>query len=426
MTSNQQLPTKRICIFGAAPDTGNFGVSALLHSAIGGIARFAHGSEITVFDNGWGVREGSSRHQGERILHQAIGARLSRRYYRPESFFHMRLSCMLGGLGNPGAKAICEADAIWDISGGDSFGDLYGMQRWRSVMEPKRLALRNKKPLILLPQTYGPYRTPETREAAVDVLRKTRMAWARDKVSFETLKELLGTSFDRERHRPGVDMAFSLEPKEPVAELSDFLKERLQSRERPLVGLNVSGLIYNDVRAVQHYGLKVDYPILVRAILERFLRESEADVVLISHVMPRNNPLESDLVAAQKLWNTLDPKDQERVHVLPPNYDARETKWILSQLDWFAGTRMHACIAALSSGVPTVGLAYSLKFEGVFGTCAQREASLELRELDNAQVLDALWASWNDRDATRKALAERVLGIQQRALEQLQETLALE
>lgn len=426
MTSNQPLPSKRICIFGAAPDTGNFGVSALLHSAIGGIARFAPGSDITVFDNGWGVREGSSRHQGERVLHRAIGARLSRRFHRPESFFHMRLSSLLGGLGNPGAKAVRQADAIWDISGGDSFGDLYGMWRWRSVMEPKRLALRNGKPLVLLPQTYGPFRTPETREPAVQVLRQARLAWARDKVSFEALKQLLGSSFDRERHRPGVDMAFSLEPKEPVAELPEFLKDHLQTHKRPLVGLNVSGLIYNDPQAAQHYGLKVDYPSLVRSIVERFLRESDADLVLISHVMPRNNPPESDLVAAQALCKTLDPKDQERVQVLPPDFDARETKWILSQLDWFAGTRMHACIAALSSGVPTVGLAYSLKFEGVFGTCAQRAASLELRELDNAQVLDALWDSWNGRDAARAALGERVLGVQQRALEQLHETLAVE
>lgn len=425
MSSNQALSPRRICIFGAAPDTGNFGVTALLHSAKGGIARFAHGSDIVVFDNDRGEREGTSRHQGERIYHRAIGAQLSRRYYRPESFFHMRLSSMLGGLGNPGAKAIRQADAIWDFSGGDGFGDLYGTQRWRSVIEPKQLALRNKRPLVLMPQTYGPFRTAETREPAVDVLRQVRLAWTRAE-GLDALKELLGANFDRERHRTGVDMSFSLELKEPENELPEVLKEGLQTRARPLVGLNVSGLIYNDPQAAQHYGLKVDYPVLVHSIVERFLRESEADVVLIPHSFARQNPPGSDVVAAEALWNSLDSKDQERVHVLPPNFDMRETKWILGQLDWFAGTRMQACIAALSRGVPTVGLAYSLKFGGVFGTCGQREAALELRDLDNAQVLEALWDSWKQRDATRVALGERVPGVQQRALEQLQETLALD
>ena len=425
MSSNQLLSPRRICIFGAAPDTGNFGVTALLHSAKGGIARFAHGSDIAVFDNDRGEREGTSRHQGERIYHRAIGAQLSRRYYRPESFFHMHLSSMLGGLGNPGVKALRQADAIWDTSGGDGFGDLHGQQRWRSMMEPKRLALRNKRPLILMPQTYGPFRTPETRAAAVDVLRQVRLAWTRDD-GLEVLGELLGSKLDRERHRPGVDLAFSMELKEPETELPEALNECLQARARPLVGLNVSGLIYNDPQAAQHYGLEGNYPALVRAIVERFLRESEADVVLISHSFSRNTPPGSDLVAAETLWKALDPKDQERVHVLPPNFDMRETKWILSKLDWFAGTRLQACIAALAGGVPTVGLAYSLKFRGVFGTCDQRAASLELRELSNAQALEALWDSWQQRDATRTALGERVPGVQQRAFEQLQETLALE
>ncbi len=337
----------------------------------------------------------------------------------------MRLSSMLGGLGNPGVQAIRHADAVWDISGGDGFSDFYGQKRWRSMMEPKRLTLQNKRPLVLLPQTFGPIRSPELRKAAARVLDKSRLAWARDRVSFEALQELLGTNFDSERHRLGVDMAFTFATKEPDAELPDRLQDGIQSRKRPLVGLNISGVIYNNRHSKETYGLQADYHALVRSIVERFLRESEADVVLVSHMLPHNNPIESDLVAAQALWDTLEPADQERVHVLPPNFNPRETKWILSKLDWFAGTRLQACIAALSSGVPTVGLACSQKFEGVFESCNQRGASLELRELDNAQVIEALWDSWNARDATLGELGQCMPGVQQRSVEQLQETLSL-
>jgi len=419
------LPAQRICIFGAAPDTGNLGVSALLHSALGGIARFAPESDVTVFDNGFGVRSGRTQHGEFALEHRLIGARLSRRFHRPESFFHMRLSSMLGGLGNPGARAVRQSDAVWDISGGDSFGDLYGLTRWRQVMEPKWLAVRNKRPLILLPQTYGPFSSAATREPAVQVLRQARLAWARDRKSFEALQALLGSSFDRERHRPGVDMAFALEIQEPAQALPEALTQRLEQRDRPFVGINVSGLIYNDPKAAKLYGLKVEYASLMTAVLQRFLTDSEADVVLVSHVVPDNNPPESDLVAAQALFADLAPEHQARVHVLPAGLDAREIKWVMSQLDWFTGTRMHACIGAMSSGVPTLGLAYSLKFEGVFGTCAQREAAVELRELDNAQVMQALWDSWQAREATRKDLAERIPGVKQRALEQLLETLSI-
>src|SRR5690606_33179841 len=40
--------------------------------------------------------------------------------------------------------------------------------------------------------------------------------------------------------------------------------------------------------------------------------------------------------------------------------------WI-SGLDAFVGSRMHATIAAFTSGVPTVPAAYSRKFAGFFG-----------------------------------------------------------
>jgi colanic acid/amylovoran biosynthesis protein len=37
-------------------------------------------------------------------------------------------------------------------------------------------------------------------------------------------------------------------------------------------------------------------------------------------------------------------------------------------MDFVAGARMHAAIAALSAGVPVVPMAYCRKFAGVFGT----------------------------------------------------------
>ena len=45
-----------------------------------------------------------------------------------------------------------------------------------------------------------------------------------------------------------------------------------------------------------------------------------------------------------------------------------EAKTYIAGLDFFMGARMHACIAAFSSGVPVVPMAYSRKFAGLFGT----------------------------------------------------------
>jgi polysaccharide pyruvyl transferase WcaK-like protein len=43
-----------------------------------------------------------------------------------------------------------------------------------------------------------------------------------------------------------------------------------------------------------------------------------------------------------------------------------EAKSYISGLDFFMGARMHACIAAFSSGVPVFPVSYSRKFFGLF------------------------------------------------------------
>ena len=56
---------------------------------------------------------------------------------------------------------------------------------------------------------------------------------------------------------------------------------------------------------------------------------------------------------------------QEKIFVIPPIYNAPETKWIISKMKFFAGARTHSTIAALSSYVPTLSFAYSIKAKGI-------------------------------------------------------------
>ena len=155
----------RICMFGAAGDSGNLGVSALLYASLTGLSRREPGAKMTVFDNGWGVRDTSITTDAGDFQYSLCGARASRRYYRPESFWLMQMSSYLGGLGNPGMRAIMEASAVWDISGGDSFTDLYGKKRFDAIVKPKEICLAAGTDLILLPQTYGPLRTQRQSKA---------------------------------------------------------------------------------------------------------------------------------------------------------------------------------------------------------------------------------------------------------------------
>ena len=410
----------RLCLFGAAPSTGNLGVSALFLSAVAGVLDAHPSADITVFDFGHGqgplpVRIGTEQHTVQRR-----GANPSKRFWRMDSLANMRLMGRLpGGLGNPGVRAIRASQAVWDVSGGDSFTDLYGTKRFWTTTHPKFLALESGRPLVLLPQTYGPFEDPDLRKIAQHVTRKARVAWARDAVSFAALQELLGDTFDGERHRQGVDLAFGLPVTQPPESVVPRPVQEWQSRGESVSGINVSGLIYLDPEAAtSRYGFQANY----REVIDRLVRElidRGERIVLVPHVIePKGHP-ESDPEACERVRQALPPAQREWVEVLRPPYTASEVKGVLQTLDWFCGTRMHSTIGALSTGVPTAAVAYSLKFEGVFASCDQAPGVANPRELDTEATLQHLLRSFEARSLRRDQLLQALPQVKAQAAEQM-------
>jgi colanic acid/amylovoran biosynthesis protein len=420
--------TFRLALFGAPPDTPNMGVSALFASAVEGLTRELGDVSWTVFDNGLGRRETVFRmSDGLALSLTLFGARGGRRYHRPENLAVMQFASKLGTLGkviNEGVQIIDSCDAVLDVSGGDSFSDIYGWKRFSSVYWPKQIALSRQRPLILMPQTYGPYRNPKVLALAESVTRGAAMAWARDPNSFVVMKRLLGSNFDPTIHRQGVDMAFSLQPRDAEKHISSQLATWLAEspRSQPVVGINVSGLIYNDpASARSNYHLVADYRAVITGFVARLIESTPARIVLISHVMDRPGHYESDLEACMCIAGAIQGTAAERVLVTPIDLDQSEVKWLISRMDWFCGTRMHATIAGLSSGVPTAAIAYSDKTLGVFATCGQASQVFDPRALETESIINGLMRSFSNRDELRQLLAESIPQVRDLAVGQMRD-----
>jgi len=408
-----------ISLLNAAPDTGNQGVSALCLSAVSGLAARGAGP-ISVADHGRGCRRGALA--GAQV--DLVGLSPSRRFWRAESLGAVRALVGLGGGPSPTARHLARSAAILDASGGDSFTDLYGPRRFRAMAGTKRLALSAGARLILLPQTLGPFRDKAHRAEAARLLRAARAVWVRDMQSLETLRDLLGDAFDPEHHRAGVDMALALPRRQPRAALGGQVDRWLAgARGFPLAGLNVSGLLCNQPEAARaRFGLAKPHPAQIEAAARAVLAsDPDMHLLLVPHVhRPQGDP-ESDLAAAEALSARLGPDCPGRVEVLRGNPGAMELKWVLSRLDWFAGARMHATIGAFSSGVPTLGLGYSDKAEGVFEQCGLGGHVADLR-IQNAEALAAeVSFSVARREETRAALATRLPALLARAEAQMDE-----
>lgn len=408
----------RLLLAGAAIGNGNRGVEALGRSVVDSVDRDSPGSQLSVLDDGWGVRAATDpRHPSTTLDY--VGVRRSRRWHRPESWAQIRLAQALGVRLNPVAHRFAAADAVLDLSAGDSFTDLYGPARLATVCAPKDAARRAGRPLVLLPQTYGPFESASGRRRGEQIVRSAALACARDSWSYDRLLELAGPDADRTRLYNGVDVAFALEPRRPEQEIVDQvegLKDELTA------GVNVSGLL-RDAAGHERFGLVGDYLDTMTAVV-RGLISAGAHVLLVPHVHLPDGTGESDVRAIAPILDRLDDRERSRTSLLPPHLDAAELKWCIAQLDWFVGSRMHSTIAALSSLTPAAAYAYSDKTLGVFQTCGLGEQVIDARRTGGQDAAEPLLAAFERRETTRRELESHAPATIESSREQLRTVFA--
>jgi polysaccharide pyruvyl transferase WcaK-like protein len=303
----------------------------------------------------------------------------------------------------PCLRAIQEAGAIAAISGGDSFSDIYGLRRFFYVVLPQVLILWMGRPLVLLPQTYGPYRSRLARGLGGYVLRHASRVYSRDRTGMEVVRGLAGERNGAVRFAH--DLGFALEPEPPSAARVEWV-ERLKTAG-PLVGLNVSGLLYcGGYTGGNMFSLKTDYAELVQKLLRQLLAQEPASVILVPHVF--GGSMENDAEACRKVHEQLPAELKARVHTVEGRWSAGEIKHLIGRCDFFIGSRMHACIAALSQGVPAAGLAYSRKFAGVFEAVDVADLVFDLAELPGEEVVKGVTRAFEMRQSYAARLQARL------------------
>ncbi len=297
--------------------------------------------------------------------------------------------------GGPLGDAIKRADIVFDIGGGDSFTDIYGPKRFGTIWITKWRSVLAGKPLILSPQTVGPFESAWARTLARRIMNRARLVVTRDAPSTAFLKEL-GVKADM---MEATDVAMGLPYDAPAPRKGGKLR----------VGLNVSGLMFSGGYTQDNqFGLKSDYPTLIRRIVKFFHDRDDVELHLVGHVQSRNQPLEDDhrvgeALAAQFLG----------VIVSPWFKSPSEAKSYIANMDFFMGARMHATIAAFSSDVPVIPMAYSRKFAGVFNTLGYKHVA-DCKTETADQIMTRIEEGYENRAALKAEVVEAMKNVNAR------------
>lgn len=374
------------------------GVSALASGSIQSVLKTYPKARIFFLDYAAEPAISVFSHDGRKTQVELVNIRFNKRLFRENHIFSLLILSSLARLlpskwrntlvsSNRYLKAIDQSDIILAVAGGDSFSDIYGVPRFIYVTLPMILALLLGKPLVLMPQTLGPLKNWFTGIIATQVLRRCTMTYARDSDSLDFGRRILG------RKRALIDSCYDVGFLIKAQIRSERLPKWFECREDsvPLVGVNISGLLYAPACGYSQqkmFFLKADYPRLAKEIVEYFVK-CGCRVMLTPHVFT-DEKSESDLIASCEVYKGLPAEIRSDVFVLEGEFDQHEIKAIIGMCDFFLGSRMHACIAALSQCVPAVGLAYSRKFKGVFSSIGMDEMVVDLRNVDTDHVVGAI------------------------------------
>jgi len=352
----------RVGFLGIQCDTANLGLAALTYSTAAIVDEMVPpDTEFVLFS----INSDASIDEMRRTLgiHRPISA---------VPFWHKRPLAMAHSI-----RQISRCDVVVDLTGGDSFSDIYGGKRLLRKLIHKELVLATRTPLVLGPQTYGPLRRAAWKPWYRHVVERAALVVARDELS----ARFVGTLTQRPVH-VSTDVAVVLP---------------WTSRQRPSgtrVAFNVSGLLWDGgYTGANQFSLATDYRAYCHGVVAGLLADGH-EVHLVPHVLTRDweGGVEDDVAAAKQLMQS-----HPACTLAPPFVSPVDAKSHIATADVFIGSRMHATIAAFTAGVPTIPAAYSRKFAGFFGNVGY-PVLVDLVELDTEAAVAETLALVKDRE----------------------------
>ncbi|MDR3060371.1 MAG: polysaccharide pyruvyl transferase family protein [Prevotella sp.] len=371
-------------------DNPNRGCQALTYGSFIFISDYLKTDDFEVISPAYFIRRPRKDVVFEIPVKNTVFKAIRRYYWWPTVVFGVVLSKLFGKtipIGKFG-RDFNKTKYTFSIAGGDGFADIYSFRTFKEVSRFTYLAAIARKKIVLLPQTIGPFYEKRTQKMANAILNNASQIYVRD-LSYADSLDAMGLKYTLTH-----DVSFFMQPQKVAIEIPNNA-----------VGINISGLLYfNNFQKLA--GRSECYKDLIKKIIYKFQR-SNTPIVLIPHTYNYNNmtDFDDDLSAIRKLY--LEMENKSNVFIIDGDYSAPELKYIISQCDFFIGSRMHANFAAIYTHIPVFGLAYSYKFKGAFDAYGLHKHYANIIDLEKKEIpalLAKIETSYQEKEQTKKFL----------------------
>lgn len=263
------------------------------------------------------------------------------------------------------ARAIAKSDLIVDLSG-DMLTESHGKALLFSHLSPLILSILSGKPFVILAQSIGPF-SVLTIPLVRAVFRRASLVTLRDSQSYQIgqglmrgneplLAQVTDSVFSFYSH------ILSQEPQGSVA----FQKKICVTLSSFIVNQVISRLRVNRQEAIQ----------VLAETFSKLADDTGYSISFLAHVQGPK-PHQDDRIIAREVILEMSPSSN--VDIISPASPEDAVRDIAS-FDLLVGARMHSLVAAISAGVPVIGLAYSYKTVALMNDIGLQDSVIDCRE----------------------------------------------
>jgi polysaccharide pyruvyl transferase WcaK-like protein len=294
------------------------------------------------------------------------------------------------------------SDAVIDIRGflgSDEFGPGPSIGRFLSY----ELAKATGNRVVLMPQSWGPFRNPIVRDYVARLVRLADLVFARERESLAHLAELPGVDVSRIVLAPDIAFHFRSDP----PEVGDGLLARhgLARGDRPLVGITPNMRI---VERTQGQGEANAYLQSLIGLGRWFLDHTDAGLVLIPHEFTPGRANDPELCAS--VAAALNAPG--RIMCLAEPVPAASIKSLIARLDFVIASRYHSLVAAISTRTPVAVIGWSHKYDELMERAGLADWVLDPARRPGLAAQDLIVEAWEQREAIRSALVRHVPALE--------------
>lgn len=339
---------------------------------------------------------------------------------------------------NKKLREYSSADVIIHL-GMDLYSDDFGL---RTIIEHSKdllLGVMLGKPVVMWAESIGPFKSRVTRWLAKFTLNRVSLITVREEISNQHLEEV---AVNKPPIYITADPAFLTDPAPEGCVQTILEEEDLSDSKRPLIGMCLTYLPSRVVRKSRKFTFMESlyrtlqytlpeglFKVIVKVasqtrfyspaaikqnsyiksmaqVADYLVERLNATIVLMPHIQG-TGLLVTERAIHEEVWQQTNHKDN--IRLVAYEYTAQEIKGIIGQCELFIGGKMHSNIAALSQCIPTVGLAYSYKFEGIMEMLGQE--NYVCSNITFEEVISKVIDAWNRKEEIRTELGARLKDV---------------